>query len=116
VRFYLDEHFSQRIAEIARGHGLDVVSALELGHRGLPDLWQLEFATREDRCMATRDSRDFRRLYASFLERNQPHGGILIVPRSLPSEYFSRIAQAMQGYAESHVGRAMTDVIDYLTS
>ena len=44
MRFYLDEHFSPRIAEIARGHGLDVVSALELGDRGLPDLWQLEFA------------------------------------------------------------------------
>jgi len=105
-----------RIAEIARGHGLDVISALELGHRGLSDLWQLEFATQEERCMVTRDGRDFRRLYVSFLERNQAHGGILIVPRSLPSEYFSRIAQALQRYAETHADTPMTYVIDYLTS
>jgi predicted nuclease of predicted toxin-antitoxin system len=116
VRFYLDEHFSPRIAEIARGHGLDVVSALELGHRGLPDLWQLEFATQEDRCMVTRDRGDFNRLYVSFLERNQPHSGILLVPRSLPSEYFSRIAQALQRYAETHADTPMAYVIDFLTS
>lgn len=116
MRFYLDEHFSPRIAEIARGHGLDVVSALEFGHRGLPDLWQLEFAAHEDRCLVTKDRGDFNRLYRSFLERNQPHSGILIVPRSLPSEYYSRIAQALQRYGESHVGTPMTDMIDYLTS
>ena len=116
MRFYLDEHFSSQIAEIARGHGLDVVSALELGHRGLPDLWQLEFATQEDRCMVTKDGRDFRRLYLRFLERNQPHGGVLIVPRSLPSEYFTAIAQALQRYADSHADTPMAYVIDYLTS
>jgi predicted nuclease of predicted toxin-antitoxin system len=116
VRFYLDEHFSTRIAEIARGYGLDVVSALELGNRGLPDLWQLEFAAQDDRCMVTRDGRDFRRLNVSFLERIQPHSGILIVPRSLPSEYFTRIAQALQRYAETHADTSMTYVIDYLTS
>ncbi len=116
MRFYLDEHFSSQIAEIARGHGLDVVSALELGHRGLPDLLQLEFAIQEGRCMVTKDGRDFRRLYVSFLQRNQPHSGILIVPMSLPSQYFSRIAQALQRYADSHADTSMTDVIDYLTS
>jgi len=114
VRFYLDEHFSPRIAEIARGLGLDVVSALELGNRGLPDLWQLDFATQEDRCMVTKDRRHFRRLHLSFLERNQPHSGILIVLKSLPSEYFTGIAQALQRYADSHVGSPMTYVIDYL--
>jgi predicted nuclease of predicted toxin-antitoxin system len=114
VRFYLDEHFSSSIAEIARGLGLDVVSALELGNRGLPDQWQLEFAAQEDRCMVTKDGRDFRRLNVSFLERNQPHSGILIVPRSLPSEYFSGIAQALQRYAKSHADTPMAYVIDYI--
>lgn len=116
MRFYLDEHFSPRIAEIARGLGLDVVSELELGSRGLPDLWQLEFAAHEDRCIVTRDVRDFRRLNLSFLERNQPHSGILIVPRSLPSEYFTGIARALQRYADSHADTPMAYVIDYLTS
>ena len=75
-----------------------------------------QFATQEERCIVTRDGRDFRRLYVSFLERNQAHGGILIVPRSLPSEYFSGIAQALQTYAEAHPDTPMTYVIDYLTS
>jgi predicted nuclease of predicted toxin-antitoxin system len=116
VRFYLDEHLSPRIAEIARGHGLDVISALEIGNVGLPDLLQLEFAAREDRCMVTKDRGDFNRLYLSFLERNQPHSGILSVPKSLPSEYFTGIAQALQRYAETHADTPMTYVIDYLTS
>jgi predicted nuclease of predicted toxin-antitoxin system len=116
VRFYLDEHFSSQIAEIARGHGLDVVSALELGHRGLPDLRQLEFAAHEDRCLVTKDRGDFNRLYLSFLQRNQPHSGVLIVPRSLPSDRLTGIAQALKRYADSHADTPMTYVIDYLTS
>jgi hypothetical protein len=70
----------------------------------------------EDRCLVTEDKGDFNRLYLSFLERNQPHSGVLIVPRSPPSEYFSRIAQALKGYADSHADTPMTYVIDYLTS
>jgi hypothetical protein len=80
-----------------------VISALEIGNAGLPDLLQLEFAAHEDRCLVTTDRGDFNRVYLGFLERNQPHSGILIVPRSLPSDYFSRIAQALRRYAEPHV-------------
>src|SRR5438046_914313 len=37
VRFYLDEHLSARIAEIARALGLDVVSPHEVGRHRLSD-------------------------------------------------------------------------------
>ena len=115
MRFYLDEHLSSRIAEIARGLGLDVVTALELGRRRLSDQAQLELAAQEERCLVTLD-RDFVGLTIRFLESHQPHHGLLLVPRSLPSDHFTGIAQALKRYAESHVDTPMAYVIDYLTS
>jgi len=115
VRFYLDEHLSPRIAEIARGLGLDVVTAIELGRRRLSDQAQLELAAQDDRCLVTVD-RDFIGLTVRFLESQQPHNGVLIVPTSLPSDHFTAIAQALKRYAETHADTPMTYVIDYLTS
>jgi predicted nuclease of predicted toxin-antitoxin system len=114
VRFYLDEHFAPVIAVIARGLGLDVVSALELGNGGLSDVSQLELAAQDDRCLVTKDREDFARLTLSFLERQKPHHGVLIVPRSLPSNYFSGIANALQQYAEAHPDARLDHVVDYL--
>jgi len=113
VRFYLDEHLSPCIAEIARGLDLDVVSALELGQRRLTDRAQLELAAQEDRCLVTLD-RDFVSLTVRFLQNHQPHNGVLLVPTSLPSAHFSGIAQALRRYADSHADTPMAYVIDYL--
>jgi len=113
VRFYLDEHLSPRIAEIARGLGLDVVTAIELGRRRLSDQAQLELAAQDDRCLVTVD-RDFIGLTVRFLESQQPHNGVLIVPTSLPSDHFTAIAQALKRYAETHGDTPMAYVIDYL--
>ena len=113
MRFYLDEHFSPRIAEIARGLGLDVVSAVELGRPGLSDQTQLELAAQDGRCLVTKD-RDFLSLTVRFLEGHQSHNGVLLVSRSLPLDHFTGIAQALLWYAELHANTPMAYVIDYL--
>lgn len=59
VRFFLDEHLSPRIAEIARGLGVDVTSVIERGTVGLSDEEQLSAAAEEGRCLVTQDRADF---------------------------------------------------------
>ena len=58
MRFYLDEDLSPRVAAIGRSLGLDVVSAIEVGHRGLDDEDQLLVAARDGRCLVTDNRAD----------------------------------------------------------
>lgn len=58
MRFVLDERLSPRIAAIARGLGLDVISCVEAGRRGLNDEEQLRLAALDGRCMVTQDHDD----------------------------------------------------------
>ena len=69
MRFYLDEDLSPRIAVIARGLGLDVVSAIELGNLGLADEEQLSLAARDGRCVVTQNRADFIRLTVTSFEQ-----------------------------------------------
>ena len=114
MRFYLDEDLSSRIAVIARGRGLDVVSALEAGNGGLTDEDQLLRAARDNRCLVTQNRADFVRLTVLFFERQEPHAGVLLVPHSLPTDGFSGVAEAMHEYAQSHASATMAYVIDFL--
>jgi len=100
LRFYLDEHFSPRVAEISRGHGLDVISALEL-------------SVQEDRCLVTHDKSASIRHTVRSLERHEPHNGVLLIPRSLHLDHFTGIAEALRMYAESRSDTPMTYVIDF---
>jgi predicted nuclease of predicted toxin-antitoxin system len=114
VRFYLDEDLSSRIAVIARGLGLDVVSALEAGNGGLTDEAQLLRAARDNRCLVTQNRADFVRLTVLFFERQDPHAGVLLVPHSLPTDHFSGVAQSLKEYAQSHATATMAYVVDFL--
>ena len=114
MRFYLDEDLSPRIAAIGRGLGLDVVSAIELGHLGLDDENQLLLAARDGRCLVTENRADFVRLTTVFFQDQRPHAGVLLLPDSLPSDHFTGIAQALAVYAQAHASAPMAYVFDYL--
>jgi predicted nuclease of predicted toxin-antitoxin system len=114
VRFYLDEDLSPRIAVIARGLGLDVVSAIELGNLGLADEEQLSLAARDGRCVVTQNRADFIRLTVTSFEQQSPHAGVLLVPESLPTDHFAAIARALLDYAHTRSPVAMAYVVDYL--
>ena len=62
----------------------------------------------------TRDREDFYDLTIQFLENQWPHAGVLIVPRALPNERFTAIAEAMVAYAEGHEGDLPSYLVDYL--
>lgn len=53
MRFYLDEHVQNAVAEGLRSYGVDVITVGEAGRIGEPDEEQLAFATTEGRVMVT---------------------------------------------------------------
>lgn len=116
MRFFLDEDLSYRVATIARGQGLDVLSSHECGRNALPDDEQLRLAAQEGRCLVTRNAPDFIPLTLRFLEAYWPHAGVLIVPRSLPNEAFATIARALVTYAQAHEAGMASYTVDYLAA
>lgn len=115
MRFLLDEDLTPAVAEIARGHGLDVVSVHEIDRRGLTDEEQLRFAAREAHLFVTRNRDDFIRLTVAFFHASEPHAGVLIVPRSLPNRQPERIAAALAGWLKRQSAiPAVPYVIDFL--
>ena len=115
VRFYLDENLSNEIAAIARGLGLDVVTSHQFSRHTLPDEDQLTLAAADGRCLVTANRDDFIRLTNLFFHEQRPHAGVLIVPRSMPTSHFTRIARALVAYAESHVEASTSYLVDFLS-
>jgi uncharacterized protein with PIN domain len=56
IRFYLDEHIPNAVAEGLRRRGVDVLTVQEAGRSGLSDPEQLAFALSEQRMVITMDS------------------------------------------------------------
>jgi hypothetical protein len=102
VKFYLDEDLSPKIAVVLRKSGIDAVSAHEVGMCELSDKEQLDFAAKDKRCMVTRNRDDFVRLTVQFFNDQRPHGGIVIVPYTLPGDQFSRIANLIRTFSSLH--------------
>jgi hypothetical protein len=116
MRFYLDEHLSPKIAELARGLGVDVLTTQEAGTLGLPDPEQLRYAAREGRCIVTRDHGDFIRFTYEFMAEGADHAGVLLVPRSLPPTEYARLAAALAGYASAHAEDMPPYAVDWLNA
>lgn len=71
IRFHLDEHVGNLVANALRRYGFDVTTPDEVNLLSADDAAHLEFASSEGRVMATHDD-DFLRLHAQGVE----HAGI----------------------------------------
>jgi len=116
MRFLLDEDVAPAVAEIARRQGLDVSSVHELDRRQRSDEEQLRFAAAQGQVLITRNRDDFIRLTVAFFQAGEPHGGVLIIPWSLPNRTPQRIVRALAAWLERRGGGAqgMDYVIDFL--
>ena len=114
MKFYLDEDLSQKIAERLRARSVDAVSAHEVKAEGLSDAQQLEMATRQKRCVVTRNRNDFIALTLHAFHTQQPHHGVLIVPYSYPGDQFTRVAKALIDYAALHPQGLPAYTVDFL--
>lgn len=100
MKFLLDEDLPPRVAEVARGLSIDVTSVHELERTGLSDPEQLRFAAREGRVLVTGNRNDFLRFTVEFFRTGEPHAGVLIVSRKLPSSKPEMIAHALKRWAD----------------
>lgn len=116
MKFYLDEDLSGRIAGIARGMGVDIVTAHECGNLGSDDETHLLAAARAGRCLVTRNRDHFVALSVRFFQEELPHAGVLVVPYTMPADRFSAVAAAISQYDRDHPGGISPYGFDYLSS
>ena len=102
MKFCLDEDLSPKTAAILRKNGIDALSAHEAGMCEASDMEQLDFAVKNKRCLVTRNRDDFIRLTVQFFNDRRPHGGILIIPHTIPGDQFSRIAALVKIFSSRH--------------
>lgn len=86
LRFLADENFDADIIAGVRRHlpGLNVVRAVDVGLRGLPDPDVLEWASQNQRVLLTHDRRTMPAHARARLEQGLSLTGVCIVPMSLP--------------------------------
>lgn len=114
LRFFLDEDLSPKIARLLRDRRINAVSAHETGAQGRSDFEQLETAAVEGRCLVTRNRDDFIRLTLQFYTDGRPHHGVLIIPRSMPSDQFGMIARALFTFASQRPEGLTPYTVDFL--
>lgn len=71
IRFHLDEHVANAVAQALRRRGFDVTTAAEAGLLNSPDDKHLAFADRQGRVMVSHDG-DYLRLHSAGVQ----HAGI----------------------------------------
>lgn len=114
MRFYLDENLSDKIADVGRAKGANILGSHECGQNGLSDEQQLRFAATKGRCFVTRDRDDLIMLTVRFFERQWPHAGVLIIPASFQGSRFTAIAEALACYGEEHPEGLPAYAVDFL--
>jgi predicted nuclease of predicted toxin-antitoxin system len=95
VKFYLDEDLAAAIAVGLRKRGVDAISAHEVGNIGLGDLEQLAFAAGQQRCLVSKNARDFGRLGHAAVDQGHPHGGIILCPPGMGGGNIGAIVSAL---------------------
>ena len=95
MKLYLDEDLSPGVVALLRERGLDATGAHEVGRAGFDDLEQLRHATREGRCLVTRNVADFLELVRQLINRQESHAGIILIPASFRGDEFAILAEAI---------------------
>lgn len=78
IKLYVDEDLTDRLAVTLRSRGYDAVSAHEVNMRGRTDKEQLEYATKHNRVILTRNIKHFVNLQREYYKNGLPHNGIVV--------------------------------------
>ena len=95
MKWYLDENLSQEVAKQLRRHGVDVVSAHEVGREGLSDLEQLLWATQQGRILVTYDVAHYERLTRTWPTGETRPTVAWFHPRTVPQDNFGAQVRAI---------------------
>ncbi len=102
MKVYLDEDLSPVIAALLKKHGIDAITASEVGNVQLSDRAQLAYATREGRAIVTANVVDFIELAHEAVATNVDHAGIILVPSSFRGDEFQAITNGIVGAVTSY--------------
>jgi hypothetical protein len=108
---YLDECVDHRLVEALRRQGFDVLTVQDAGTRSDDDEAQLLYATSQGRVFFSHNQLHFRRLHAAFIREGRAHGGIILIPQTVPfSRLELRAALMMEwvGTMSDHESRLLT--------
>lgn len=78
IRLYLDTDVIPRLGYLLRERGFDVISALEVGNKGLSDYQHLRFASNQGRTLMTYNIDDFCNEVRRFFDEGNEHAGVLL--------------------------------------
>jgi predicted nuclease of predicted toxin-antitoxin system len=115
VKFYLDEDISPKIAEVLRKHGVDVVSAHDIGMKGTSDEDQFAEAVSRNCAFVTRNRDDFITLTVKAFENRSPHYGLVVVSHAIPGSDFRGLAALLEKCAKKSPGGMAAYTIEFIT-
>ena len=112
IDLYLDDDTGMpELSAQASRSGCRVVRSDDVGMRGRPDIDHLRFASANGLVLVTCNRRDFLDLHWRFLERPEPHAGIVIVSQTLPKGERIRL---LLSFARLAVPRDMANNLELL--
>ncbi len=91
IRLYIDEDLTDRLSVALRSRGYDAISAHEINMRGKTDKEQLEYATKNNRVILTRNIKHFVTLQRESYKNRQSHAGIVVTDYLSLKELIRRI-------------------------
>jgi hypothetical protein len=99
IRIYLDENVNLPVTRLLRQRGYRVTHALLEGNVQVPDEQHLRWATAHGYAVVTHDFADFARLHTEFLQRQEQHEGIILVPLRPLAELVARLCKHLDSYS-----------------
>lgn len=93
IKLYIDEDLTDRLAVALRSRGYDAVSAHEVNMRGKTDEVQLEYATKHNRVILTRNVKHFINLQREYYKNGLSHNGIIVTNYLPLKELIRRITK-----------------------
>ncbi|MEL6552672.1 MAG: DUF5615 family PIN-like protein [Cyanobacteria bacterium J06621_11] len=88
---YSDEDIANLVASLLRNRGLDVLTTIEAQMSGTSDEQQLAYAASLGRCILTHNRVDYEKLHLTYIELEQQHSGIIVIPQSNAYEVAKRV-------------------------
>jgi predicted nuclease of predicted toxin-antitoxin system len=98
AKLYLDEDVHRRVANALRIRGFDVVSAHEVGRRGVTDQQQLDYAISQERSLVTFNVVDYVKLNNEYIASGKRHYGIILSKQSPIGEMVRRLLRLLDKF------------------
>lgn len=113
IKLYIDEDLTDRLAVALRSRGYDVISAHEVTMRGKTDKAQLEFATRNNRVLLTRNIKHFITLQKEYYKHGLLHKGIVVTDYLPLKELIKRAIRFLNKKKMSEMGNCLDWLQNY---